>query len=105
MLITFVVVLTCPFQTGHHLETQGDEATEWKHWDRSARVSGDSINSCTCALAADDWHLLGLHSIQGGFGPEWPGDSRDVRQLGGCASQRRRPTLQQELPVIDDPGA
>lgn len=55
--------------------------------------------------AAADGRLLRLDSIKRGFGPGWPGDPWDVRQLGGRASQRRRPTLQQELPVVDNPGA
>lgn len=38
-------------------------------------------------------------------GFEWPGDARDVGQVGRRASQRRRPTLQQELPVVDNSGA
>lgn len=34
-----------------------------------------------------------------------PGDSRDIGQVGRGASQGRRPTLQEELPVVDYPGA
>lgn len=41
LLIVFVAVLTCPFQTGHHLERQGDGAVKWKHWGGSAWVAGD----------------------------------------------------------------
>lgn len=36
---------------------------------------------------------------------ERPGDSWDVGQVRGSPGQRRRPALEQELPVIDDPGS
>lgn len=49
--------------------------------------------------------LFRLASVPGGVGFEWPGDARDVGQVGRRASQRRRPTLQQELPVVDNSGA
>lgn len=67
---------------------------------------------CTCALVRAELplavvaeRLLGLDGVPGGVGLECPGDSRDVGHLGGRVSQRGRPTLQQELSVVDDPGA
>lgn len=56
-------------------------------------------------LAVVAERLLGLDGVPGGVGLECPGDSRDVGHLGGRVSQRGRPTLQQELSVVDDPGA
>lgn len=50
-------------------------------------------------------HLIRLVCVAGGVALEWPGDSWDVRQVGRRASQGRCPTLQEELPVIDDSGA
>lgn len=47
--------------------------------------------------------LLGLVGLGGRGAFEWPGDPWDVRQVGGCAGQGGCPTLQQELPVVDDP--
>ena len=44
--------------------------------------------------------LLGLVRVTGRV--QQPGDSWDVGQAGRRAGQRGRPTLQQELPVIDD---
>lgn len=41
--------------------------------------------------------------VRGGRGQR-PGDSWDVRQVGRGASQRRRPALHEELPVVDNPG-
>lgn len=111
-LINLVVLLTCPFQTGHHLGTEGDRATEWKHWDGSVWWFRWLEKCCTCALVRTELphavvaeRLLGLDGVPGGVGLEWPGDPRDVGHLGGRASQRGRPTLQQELSVVDDPGA
>lgn len=48
--------------------------------------------------------LFRLVCVAGGVGFEWPGDSWDVGQVGRRTSQRRRPTLQEELPVVDDSG-
>lgn len=48
--------------------------------------------------------LLRPRGLPGGVGFERPGDPRDVRQFGRRAGQRRSPTLQQELPVVDNPG-
>lgn len=67
---------------------------------------------CTCPLVRAELpravvaeRLLRLDGVPGGVGLEWPGDPRDVGHLGGRVSQRGRPTLQQELSVVDDPGA
>lgn len=46
--------------------------------------------------------LFGPARFAGGVGFERRGDSRDVRQVGRRTSQRGRPTLQEELPVVDD---
>ncbi|TNN86280.1 hypothetical protein EYF80_003365 [Liparis tanakae] len=45
-----------------------------------------------------------LARVVAGVGFERPGHSGDVGQIGRRTSQRRRPTLQEELPVVDDPG-
>lgn len=48
--------------------------------------------------------LFGLVYVSRVVGFERPGDSWDVRQVGRRTGQRRRPTLQEELPVVDDSG-
>lgn len=49
--------------------------------------------------------LFRLVCVVGQVGFERPGDSWDVGQVGRRTSQRRRPTLQEELPVVDYSGA
>lgn len=71
-----------------------------------------TFNKCfTCALLCVDVvfivvadRLLRQDSVPGGAGFERPGDSWDVGQFGRRAGQRGRPTLQQELPVVDNSG-
>lgn len=46
--------------------------------------------------------LFGLVCVSGVVELEWPSNSRDVGQLGRCASERRRSTLHEELSVVDD---
>ena len=48
--------------------------------------------------------LCWLVCVVGQVGFERPGDSRDVGQFGRRMSERRRPALQEELPVVDDSG-
>lgn len=48
--------------------------------------------------------LCRLVCVAGRVGFERPGDSWDVRQVGRRTSERRRPALQEELPVVDDSG-
>lgn len=48
--------------------------------------------------------LFRLLCVVGGLRFERPGDSWDVGQFGRRTGQRRRPTLQEELPVVDDSG-
>lgn len=45
-----------------------------------------------------------LVCVVGGLRFERPGDSWDVGQFRRRTGQRRRPTLQEELPVVDDSG-
>lgn len=91
---------------------RGDRATEVETLGRIGSGFGRLERCCTCALVGAELLLavvaerrLGLGGVPGGVGLEWPGHPRDVGQLGGRASQRGRPTLQQELSVVDDPGA
>lgn len=46
----------------------------------------------------------GLFRLVSVVGFERPGDPGDVGQIGGGAGEGGRPTLQEELPVIDDSG-
>lgn len=48
---------------------------------------------------------FGLGRVAGGGAFAGPGDPGDVGQVGRRSGERRRPTLQQELPVVDDPGS
>lgn len=48
--------------------------------------------------------LFRLVRVGGAVLSERTGDSWDVGQIGRRTSQRRRPALQEELPVVDDPG-
>lgn len=48
---------------------------------------------------------FGLGRVAGGGALHGPGDPGDVGQGGRRSSERRRATLQQELPVVDDPGS
>lgn len=80
-------------------------------------VSGDTFRVIMCTELTDTFTcillrevgvvagcLFRLWGLPRGVGFEWPGDPRDVRQVGRRASQRRGPTLQQELPVVDNSG-
>lgn len=68
------------------------------------------MHTFTCALCMHAVvrvvaeRLIGLVCVAGGIGLEWPSDTWDVRQVGRRASQGRCPTLQEELPVVDDSG-
>lgn len=66
-----------------------------------------TFNKCfTCVLLCVDVVFIAAADrlLPGGAGFERPGDSWDVGQFGRRAGQRGRPTLQQELPVVDNSG-
>lgn len=101
----------CPFQTGHRLEGENAKTETHEGPARRSHSHFKHTGSFTWILLwmeAEVGVVAGcrsrLMSVAGGVGFERPGDSRDVGQVGRRARQRRRPTLQQELPVVDNSG-